>query len=41
VSFSGGKAIYKIEVKNKADFNLSMEEWTDGTTDILSIQIKD
>jgi hypothetical protein len=41
VSFEGGKAIYKIEVKNKADFNLSIQEWTDGTTDILSLQIED
>lgn len=41
VSFADGMATYRIEVKNKADFNLSIEEWTDGVTDILSIQIKD
>lgn len=41
VSFEGGKAIYKVEVKNKADFTLSIQEWTDGKTDILSLQIED
>lgn len=40
-SFSGGKATYKIEVKNKANFQLLSQTTYDNTSQILSIQIKD
>lgn len=41
VSFSGGKAVYRIEVKHKSDFRLLTQETYDGTTQIVSLQIKD
>ena len=41
LDFVGGKATYRIEVKNKADFKLLVQEWIDASTDVLSIQIKD
>ncbi len=41
IDFANGKATYRIEVKNKADFKLLVQDWTDTATDVLSIQIKD
>lgn len=41
IDFVGGKATYRIEVKQKADFKLLVQEWIDASTDVLSIQIKD
>lgn len=41
VSFQGGKATYKIEVKKKTDFKLVSQKTYDGTTQITSLQIKD
>ena len=36
-----GKAIYKIELKKKANFQLLTQETYLGDTQILSVQIKD
>lgn len=36
-----GKAVYRVELKKKADFQLLSQETYDGNSQILSIQIKD
>ncbi len=41
IKFEGGKATYRIELKRKADFSLLSQPSFDGTTQVISIQIKD
>lgn len=41
VSFTGGKATYKIELKKKADYKLIAQKTYDDSTTIISLQIKD
>jgi hypothetical protein len=41
VSFTGGVATLRIEVKNKANFKLLSEKTVDGGTQVVSVQIND
>ncbi|MCA9386576.1 hypothetical protein KC669_00935 [Candidatus Dojkabacteria bacterium] len=40
-SYANGKAIVKIQLKNKADFRLISTETVSGQTQVLALQIKD
>ncbi|MCA9381440.1 hypothetical protein KC678_04200 [Candidatus Dojkabacteria bacterium] len=40
-SFTNGKAVVKVQLKNKAEFRLVSAETVSGKTQVLSLQIKD